>query len=135
MSRHWATIGEAGALTGMRFMVWVDNHLGRAAFNIVLVPAMIYFFLRRGEIRRASGNYLRRVRRQYPRQLGGGPILWLSFRHFLSFGRALLDRYVAWIKPPSDIKISSDVREMQSKLIESHTPLRHRPWVSIPTRY
>ena len=119
MSRHWATIGEAGALTGLRTMVWINNHLGRVAFNIVLVPVMTYFFMRRGEVRRASGNFLRRVRRQYPRRLGRGPILWFSFRHFLSFGQALLDRYVAWIKPPSNIEISDDVREMQSALIES----------------
>jgi predicted LPLAT superfamily acyltransferase len=86
MSRHWAAIGEAGALTGLRFMVWVNNHLGRVAFNILLIPVMAYFIVRRGEARRASVNYLRRARRQCPGQLGAGPLLWLSFRHFFAFG-------------------------------------------------
>jgi predicted LPLAT superfamily acyltransferase len=119
MSKHWASIGEAGALVGLRFMVWVDRHLGRVAFNILLVPVMAYFFVRRGEIRKASCNYLRRVRREYPQRLGGGPILWLSFRHFLCFGKALLDRYVAWVEPPDDIDMSDDVRDMQKTLIKS----------------
>jgi predicted LPLAT superfamily acyltransferase len=123
VSRHWATIGEAGALTGLRFMVWVNNHFGRIAFNIVLIPAMAYFLVRRGEARRASANYLRRVRQQHPQQLPRGPILWLSFRHFLCFGHALLDRYLAWIQPPSDIKMRAGLREMQNEIIESRQGL------------
>ena len=119
MSRHWATIGEAGALTGLRFMVWVNNHFGRFVFNIVLIPVMAYFLVRRGEARRASTNYLRRVRREYPQTLPTGPLLWLTFRHFLCFGRALLDRYVAWVTPPSGINMKAEVREMQNAIIES----------------
>jgi predicted LPLAT superfamily acyltransferase len=119
MSRHWAAIGEAGALTGLRFMVWVNNHLGRVAFNILLIPVMAYFIVRRGEARRASVNYLRRARRQCPGQLGAGPLLWLSFRHFFAFGQALLDRYVAWMQPPSNIDMSPEVRKMHSSLVDS----------------
>lgn len=119
MSRHWATIGEAGALAGLRFMVWINNHFGRIAFNIFLVPVMAYFLVRRGEVRRASKNYLRRVRRQDPQLLPRGPILWLSFRHFMSFGHALLDRYAAWIDPPSNIEMRAEVRNRQTEIIEA----------------
>jgi len=60
MSRHWASIGEAGALTGLRFMVWVNNRLGKTVFNIVLVPVMSYFFVRRSEARKGSIDYCTR---------------------------------------------------------------------------
>ena len=43
MSRHWATMKEAGALTGMRIMVWIYSVFGRSVFNVVLVPVMVYF--------------------------------------------------------------------------------------------
>lgn len=96
MSQHWASIREAGALSGMRIMVWIHSHLGRHVFGIALVPVMAYYFLRRGEARRASLQYLRRIRRSYPGSLPGLPLLAISFRHFLAFGQSLLDKYIAW---------------------------------------
>ena len=90
-SRHWASIGEAGALAGLRFMAWTYRLLGRVGFNIVLAPVMFYFLLRRPIARRASLDYLRRVKREYPDSIRGEPGLWMTFRHFLAFGRSLLD--------------------------------------------
>ena len=119
MSRHWASIGEAGALTGLRFMVWVNNRLGRTTFNIVLFPVMIYFFVRRSEARRGSIDYIRRVRRRYPVSLGAGPVLWLSFRHFFAFGQGLLDKYLAWMEPPTDISMDPEVRAAHTALVDS----------------
>jgi predicted LPLAT superfamily acyltransferase len=115
MSRHWSAIGEAGALTGMRFMAWTYRRLGRVGFNIVLGPVMFYFLLRRPIARRASLEFLQRVERQYPDSLDGNAGLWMSFRHFLAFGRSLLDKYVAWTDGPKDI----DVRERDAKLMRS----------------
>ena len=119
MSSHWASIGEAGALTGLRIMVWVNNRLGRTAFNIVLVPVMSYFFVRRSEARKGSIDYIRRVKRLHPELLSSGPVLWLSFRHFFTFGQALLDKYLAWMEPPEGINMDPEVRESHAALVES----------------
>ena len=87
----------------MRFMIWLNSTIGRVAFNTVLVFVMGYFFLRRGEARRASLEYLDRVRRRYPEAVGRGSRLWLSYRHFFIFGQSLLDKYLAWAETPDGI--------------------------------
>lgn len=103
MSRHWASTKEAGVLYGMRFMIWLNSTIGRVAFDSVLVFVMGYFFIRRGEARRASMEYLERVRKQYPEALGRGSKIWLSYRHFFIFGQSLLDKYLAWAETPDGI--------------------------------
>ena len=113
--RHWAAIGEAGALAGLKFMAWVYRLLGRIGFNIVLAPVMFYFLLRRPIARRASLEYLRRVKREHPESLPGRPGLWMSFRHFLAFGRSLLDKYIALTGGPTRI----DTREEDAELVQS----------------
>jgi predicted LPLAT superfamily acyltransferase len=97
---HWARIKEAGALTGMRIMVLIHAVFGRAVFKVILYPVMAYFYLRRGEARRASIEYLGHVKRQYPEILGNQSLLKLSFLHLLTFGDLLLDKYLAWVKSP-----------------------------------
>lgn len=119
MNRHWASIGEAGAVTGMRIMVWVNKLLGRRVFNIVLVPVMAYFFLVRGEARRASIDFLHRARKHNPTLMGGAPIFWLSYRHFLAFGRSLLDKYMAWVKTPDTISMDERQEQELFELVES----------------
>lgn len=108
MSRHWATTREAGVMRGLQIMIWVNKYVGRWAFNVVLVFVMSYFFLRRREARRASFDYLRRVRREYPQAIGRGPLWWWSFRHFFIFGQSLLDKYLAWAETPDGILMSPD---------------------------
>ena len=101
MSRHWAATKEAGAIGGMRAMVWIYSVIGRPAFSFVLFFAMAYFFVRRGSARRASKEYLARVRRCYPGAISNRSIAWISYRHFLAFGQSLLDKYIAWAETPS----------------------------------
>ncbi|HKJ18394.1 MAG TPA: hypothetical protein VJ984_13665 [Xanthomonadales bacterium] len=96
MAKHWAKINEAGAVGGMRFMAWVYRHLGRVAFNIALVPVMVFYYFRRGVARRASWDYLSRVKRQYPGALPNRPIWYLSFFHLLEFGHSVLQKMLAW---------------------------------------
>jgi predicted LPLAT superfamily acyltransferase len=113
--RHWASIGEAGALAGLRFMAWTYRLLGRVGFNIVLAPVMFYFLLRRPIARRASQDFLRRVKREYPDSIRGQPGLWMTFRHFLAFGRSLLDKYIALTGGPTTI----DTRPQDADLVRS----------------
>jgi len=119
MSQHWATMNEAGALAGLRTMVWIHAHLGRFAFSVVLVPVMAYFFLRRSTARRASRDFLRRVKGQYPESLKGNASLWLSFRHFLAFGEAILDGVLASMQPPSAFKMAPAEQKLRTELAET----------------
>lgn len=112
MSRHWARTTEAGALRGMQIMIWVHKVVGRPAFNLVLVFVMAYFFLRRGEARRTSRDYLRRVRSFSPDALSAAPLAWLSFRQFFWFGQSILDKYLAWAETPDNIEMDADQEEM-----------------------
>jgi len=105
MTRHWAAMSEAGTLYGMRFMVWSNRVFGRYVFKFFLVFAMVYFFLRRGEARVASRDYLRRMLQAYPEALADKPITWLSFQQFYNFGQSILDKYLAWIDTPSGINM------------------------------
>jgi predicted LPLAT superfamily acyltransferase len=98
---HWAKTREAGALSGMRIMVFIHAVFGRAVFKVVLYPVMAYFYLRRSEARRSSIDYLTRVKRQYPEIFGKQSVLKLSFLHFLTFGDLLLDKYLAWVESPA----------------------------------
>lgn len=112
MSQHWAKTKEAGALTGIRFMVWIYTVFGRRWFNLVLVPVMAYFFIRRGSARRASMDYLRRVRRCYPDSFQNQPLIWLSYRHFFAFGQSLLDKIIVWAHKTTEISIDPESRKM-----------------------
>ena len=96
MSDHWAKIGEAGAVRGMRIMVWIYEHLGRVVFNIALVPVMIFYYFRRQPARQASRDYLDRIYRKCPDALPRGPRLFVSFRHFVEFGHSIMNKYLAW---------------------------------------
>lgn len=119
MSQHWAQIKEAGYLSGLRFMVTVYQFLGRMMFNIVLVPVMAYFFITRGEARRASFDFLSKVRRCYPDTFPKRPLAWLSFLHFISFGQSLLDKFIAWGPSPPEISMDPAEEQMLFKLIDS----------------
>lgn len=94
MKHHWARIGERGSVVGMTLMVAIQRHLGRWPFRVALWPVMLWYFLTHGTARRASQSYLQRL---YP-HLGQRPLTrwWLSYRHFLAFGDALMDKVAAW---------------------------------------
>ena len=104
---------------GMRWMVLVYQFLGRAVFNIVLIPVMAYFFIRRGDERRASIDFLNKVRRSYPDIFPKRPVLWLSFLHFICFGQSLLDKFIAWGKNPPEISMDPVEEKMLYDLVNS----------------
>lgn len=93
---HWAQLSEAGALTGMRFMIFAYRLGGRPLFRICLFPVIVYFFIFRAQARRASTSYLRILRT-------AGAISsdsWIglqSFAHFWSFANALIDKFAVWM--------------------------------------
>ena len=119
MSQHWANIKEAGFQNGMRLMVLVYQFLGRTVFNIVLIPVMLYFLVRRTGARRSSIDFLKKVQRRYPGTFPKRPIIWLSFLHFVSFGQSLLDKFIAWGKNPPEISMDPAEEKMLFDLVNS----------------
>lgn len=93
-TKHWASMRERGTLGGMLLLVRLRRWLGSWPFRVVLWPVMLWYFLTHGTARRASTAYLQHLDPSLtyrPMRLFGQ-----SFRHFLSFGDALMDKVDAW---------------------------------------
>ena len=118
MRLHWARIREAGTRSGMRVMIFIHAACGRTVFKLVLYPVMAYYYLRRGEARRSSIDYLARVKRQYPEVFGKQSVSKLSFLHFLTFGDLLLDKYLAWVKSPPIPTMTQATEEQLLQLVD-----------------
>ncbi len=89
---NWAHIAEAGSSAGIWFLFQVHRWLGRLPFRLILYPVMLYFFITKRVARRASIEYLKQIQ---PFTQNIRPNLWTAYRHFLSFGDALLDKLLA----------------------------------------
>jgi predicted LPLAT superfamily acyltransferase len=85
---HWSGTGKLrGGRRGIGFFLIALRLLGLRLTYLLLVPPAIYFSFASPDVR-ATMDYHRRV---------FGPVpwwrrRWLVFRHFLSFGRAIIDR-------------------------------------------
>lgn len=94
--RHWARTEERRGLAGMRFMLWVWRRFGRRAFSLLLRPVVGGYWLTGARQRRASRLWLSRVETRAA-QLGVTlPPGLNSYRHFLRFGDAMLNKIAAW---------------------------------------
>ncbi|MCE9650894.1 MAG: glycosyltransferase family 2 protein [Parvibaculum sp.] len=92
--RHWAKLGERGSAVGLWFLALIFRVFGRRVCLAVMSPIILFFFLTGGEQRRSSIDYLTRAWRAGA--LSRRPGWWMSFRHFMSFGAAALDKLAAW---------------------------------------
>lgn len=88
--RHWASIDEVSFVAGMRFLFWVCRMFGRWPFRVALYPVLGWYLLTQGRARRASRDYLQRVRAHTGRAVPG------VLAHFASFGENLLDKLLLW---------------------------------------
>lgn len=93
--QRWYAQREAGALWGMRLTFAALNFVGRKGVAPLVYLVVSYFFLFGKKARHASLDYLARIERYAP-ALGLRANLWTSFRHFLSFASAILDKLQAW---------------------------------------
>lgn len=95
-SPHWARQQEVKGLWGMRLMLLVWRLLGRKAFSLLLYPVVGVYWLMAATARRASQQWITRVREQLAaRQMPIPPTL-TSYRHFQRFGEAMLDKIASW---------------------------------------
>ncbi|MDM5181584.1 acyltransferase [Massilia sp. DJPM01] len=89
---HWAAISESSFVGGMRLLFWVCRVFGRWPFRVVLYPVLAWYVLTKPAARRASTDYLDRVRAFAPAPGGWYGVL----RHFGSFAEAILDKMLLW---------------------------------------
>jgi predicted LPLAT superfamily acyltransferase len=88
--RHWASIDEVSFVAGMRFLFWICRRFGRWPFRVALYPVLAWYLATQGRARRASRDYLRRVRAHTGQAVPG------VLAHFASFGENLLDKLLLW---------------------------------------
>ena len=94
---HWSRTPERGAQWGLNFMLWCYDTFGRRGFQLCLYPVIAYFWLTGVRQRRASTEYLQRLENFAAARgitLPAEPRS--SFRHFLRFGEAALDKLAGW---------------------------------------
>ncbi|MFM4703275.1 glycosyltransferase family 2 protein [Aeromonas bivalvium] len=95
--RHWSRTPERGSLLGLQIMLASYRLLGRRGFGALLYPVIGYFWLTGRRQRAASEQYLARLEAFAATEgvrLPEGPRS--SFRHFLRFGEAALDKLAGW---------------------------------------
>jgi predicted LPLAT superfamily acyltransferase len=115
---HWARIEERGVYAGLWLMLWAYRVFGRPIFLLLLYPVVAYFFVFGTEARWASRTFLARVHadKRGSETLGAVPGWRQSFRQFVSFGEAVLDKLAAWageIRP-------EDIVYENRKIFECH---------------
>ncbi len=103
---HWAEVPERKGLAGMRLMIRIYAMLGRGAFTILLYPVVAWMWLTGRPQRRASRQWLSRVKQQAKIRQIALPAGLNSYRHFLRFGDAMLNKIAAW---RGDIKWDRDI--------------------------
>ncbi len=92
---HWADIEERGVVWGMKFLLRVYLLFGRAFLQVFLYPVVVYYWLINRQARHASQAYLNRLAVFKPSLKLNGSLYW-SFRHFISFANAIIDKLAAW---------------------------------------
>ncbi|MBK0804959.1 glycosyltransferase family 2 protein, partial [Escherichia coli] len=90
-SSHWARQSEVKGLWGMHLMLLVWRLLGRTAFSALLYPVVGVYWLTAARARKASQDWLARVRQHQPQAAKLN-----SYQHFLRFGNAMLDKIASW---------------------------------------
>jgi len=111
---HWSMLAERGGTQGLKILFGTYKIFGRRVFTILLYPIMTYFYLTSPRARRASKEYLGRVENLLKRDGRRSGQRLNSFKHFIQFGDAILDKTAMWAGhlSPQDIRyVDSGVYE------------------------
>jgi predicted LPLAT superfamily acyltransferase len=92
---HWAQLEERGIIWGMQVLLKVYLLLGRQVLQFFLYPVVSYYWLINRTGRQASRQYLKRVSAYLPEQ-GLQGSLYNSYRHFICFANAIIDKLAVW---------------------------------------
>jgi predicted LPLAT superfamily acyltransferase len=111
-------VHERGDAASMRLLYAAYRRFGRRTFSLLLYPIVAYFLATSGKARRASSDYLRRVRahlaalsRPLPRRLS-------TFWHFVEFGHSILDKSAMWAGTFEAGKVEFDDPQAMRGLLE-----------------
>ena len=91
---RWTRARERGSSFGLRLLIACIRTIGDGPLVVLVAPIALYFVTFGGEARRASMDYLARLRRfvgQAP-QAGFRDV----YRHLYSFSAVILDRLALW---------------------------------------
>lgn len=94
-SPHWAKLEEWSVIWGMRFLLRIYLLFGRTVLQLFLYPVVSYYWLVNRQARQASQAYLNRLAVFAPPLKLHGSLFW-SYRHFISFANAIIDKLAAW---------------------------------------
>lgn len=102
---HWAQMEELSLVWGMRFMLSVYQLFGRTILQFFLYPVVIYYWVANKQGRDASRAYLSRIALFVPDLKLDGGFYW-SYRHFIAFANAMIDKLAAWAGAlsPADVE-------------------------------
>lgn len=95
MPRHWFQMQERKGMLGFRFLLWLYQKAGRKVFHAFLYPVVAVFWLTGTEQRKASLQFLSKVKKINAVK-GNQTEPVSSYRHFFSFADAILDKLSAW---------------------------------------
>lgn len=92
---HWASVRQIGPYWGMRFVLLLQSLLGTRLCLFLITPVVGFYFLFNRHGRLASQDYLQQISSYQPElQLKAN---WrTSFKHFLAFTEAMLDKLATW---------------------------------------
>ncbi|MDJ0786023.1 MAG: hypothetical protein QNK05_04405 [Myxococcota bacterium] len=97
--RHWSQLQERGSDLGLRLLVAITRRFGRALALPGVHVAVLYFWITDALGKRISLGFLARVRQERERRglpAGLGPDWRASYRHYLEFALAIVDRVMLW---------------------------------------
>lgn len=118
--QSWLTVQERGASWGIRLTLWTYRVLGRRVCRGLVYGIIFYFTLFARGARRASQSYLRRLREHSPElhdKIPENPGFWSSYRHFLQFGFAAVDKFAAWMGKLSLEQVdATELKELREDL-------------------
>ncbi len=109
-SSHWSELGEWSMIWGMRFLLRVYLLLGRSALQWFLYPVVSYYWLANKPGRAASQAYLKRVAEFSPASNVSGNLC-DSYRHFICFANAIIDKLAAWSGALTPAEVSYQGRD------------------------
>ncbi|MBM3117132.1 acyltransferase [Jeongeupia naejangsanensis] len=115
---HWASIGEAGFIGGIRLLVGIYKLFGRWPFRLVLYPILSWYVLSHRVARAASRDYLARLH-AFSGGVTPAPNLASVLRHFASFAETVLDKLLVWRGDLDDTEIRRDGGEILQSVIDA----------------
>ena len=101
-------------------MVFCYRLGGKPLFSLFLAPAILYFYLCRVTARKASIEYLQRVRK-LDSSLASEHLHLQSFKHFWQFGQAIIDKLAVWMGDITEQSLVSHNSELIENLLATGT--------------